>query len=98
MMSICLLMEVKRQWALLVWMGDRLSSTPAVGCVSVAVSLCPQTFVNSSAQIVPLMALHSCWETKTPFGIVCHGGKCKVKLTAEFCLHSRAYTNCIIQT
>ena len=33
-MSICLLTEVKCQWATLVLgMGDHLSSRPAVGCV-----------------------------------------------------------------
>ena len=35
-------------------MGDRLSSTPAVGCVYVGISLRHQT---SSALLVPLMAL-----------------------------------------
>ena len=40
-------------------MGDRLSSRPAVGCVSVGISLCPQTFINSSALLLSLMALHS---------------------------------------
>ena len=38
------------------WMGDRLSSRPAVGCVSVGICLCPQTFVNSSALLVSLLA------------------------------------------
>ena len=40
-------------------MGDRLSSGPAVGCVWVGISLCPQTFINSSALLVSLMALRS---------------------------------------
>ena len=40
-------------------MGDRLSSRSALGFVSVGISLCPQTFVNSSALLVSLMALGS---------------------------------------
>ena len=57
MRSICLLTEVKRQWAISTWMGDHLSSTPAVGCVWVGISLCHQTFINSSALLMSLMAL-----------------------------------------
>ena len=56
MMSICQLIEVKQQWAMLVLGWDRLSSTPGVGCVWVGISLCHQTFVNSSALLVSLMA------------------------------------------
>ena len=58
MMSICLLTEVKAAMGYVsTWMGDRLSSRPDVGCVSVGISLCPQTFVNSSVLLVSLMAL-----------------------------------------
>ena len=35
-----------------IWTSDRLSSRPAVGCVGVGISLCPQTFVNCSALLV----------------------------------------------
>ena len=47
------------------WMGDRLSSTPAVGCVWVGITLCHQT----SALLVSdgfVLAL----ATKIPFGLV----------------------------
>ena len=52
------------------WMGDCLSSGPAIGCVWVGISLCYQTFVNSRALLVSLMALHSHWGTDTPFALV----------------------------
>ena len=54
-MSICLLTEVKQQFAtfVLTW-----------------VTSCHQTFVNSSALLVSLIALHSRNGTKTPFGLV----------------------------
>ena len=52
------------------WIGDRLSSRQAVGCVRVGISLCHQTFVNSSALLASLMALRSRLGTKTPFGLV----------------------------
>ena len=52
------------------WMGDRLSSTPAVRYVSNGISLSPQTFVNASAPLVSLMALRSHYKTKTPSGLV----------------------------
>ena len=51
------------------WMGDRLSSRPAVGCVWAGISLCLQTFVNSSALLVSLMALCS---RLGPKGLVSH--------------------------
>ena len=51
-------------------MGDCLSSTTAVECVSIGIYLCPWTFINSSELFVSLMALRSCWGTKTPFGLV----------------------------
>ena len=50
-MSICLLTEVAMDYVS-TWMGDGLSSRPAVGCVSVGIS-----FVNSSALLVSLMTL-----------------------------------------
>ena len=54
-MSICLLTEVKDYDS--TWMGDHLSSRPAVGYVGVGISLCHQTFINSSALLVSLMAM-----------------------------------------
>ena len=40
--NICLLTEAKQQWAMFsTWMGDRLSSRPAVGCVLVGMFLSP---------------------------------------------------------
>ena len=51
------------------WMGDHLSSTPAVGCVWVGISLCHQTFVNSSALLMS-DAFALALVTKTPFGLV----------------------------
>ena len=39
------------------WMGDRLSSRPAMGCVCVEISLCRQTFINSSALLMSLVAV-----------------------------------------
>ena len=56
MMSICLLTEVKQQWTTLILGWVTISCRPAVGCVSVGISLCPQTFVNPSALLVSLMA------------------------------------------
>ena len=41
------------------WIADRLSSGSAVGCVGVGISVCPQTFINSSALLVSQMALRS---------------------------------------
>ena len=41
------------------WMGDHLSLGPAVGCIQVRISFCHETFVNSSALLVSLMALRS---------------------------------------
>ena len=57
--SICLCTEVKWQWATLVlgWVTVP-SSRPATGCVQVGITLCPQTFTNSSALLVSLMAGH----------------------------------------
>ena len=46
------------------WMGDCPSSTPAVGCACAEISLHHQTFVNSSALLVALMALRSRRGTK----------------------------------
>ena len=37
--------------------GGRLSSDPAVGCIYVGISLHHETFVNSSAPLMSLMAL-----------------------------------------
>ena len=53
------------------WMGDCLSSTPAVGCVWVGISLCHQTFVNSSALFRVSDGFVFTLGTKTPFGLVC---------------------------
>ena len=50
------------------WMGDRLSSTQAVGCVWVGISLCHSAFIYSSALLVSdgfALALG----TKTHFGL-----------------------------
>ena len=41
------------------WMANHLISTPDVGCVWIGISLCHQTFVNSSALLISVMALPS---------------------------------------
>ena len=48
------------------WMGNCLSSRPTMGCVCVGISLCNQTFVKSSAQLVSLMALRGDQNTFWP--------------------------------
>ena len=63
-----------------------MSSTPAVGCVCVGISLRHQTFVNSSALLIPLMALRSCYGTETPFGLVVETSFSK--LQAQFSMSS----------
>ena len=51
------------------WIGDLLSSRPVVGSIGVGISLCHQTFVNSSALLVFLMALSFRSGTEIPFGL-----------------------------
>ena len=51
-------------------MDDCLSLGPTVECIEVGISFCHETFINSSALLVSLMALGSHKGTKTPFGLV----------------------------
>ena len=41
------------------WMGDHLTSVPAVGCIQFGISFSEETFVNSNSLLVFLMALCS---------------------------------------
>ena len=60
LMSICFFTEVRCMAIGYVstGMGDFLSSRPTMGCVRVEISLCHYTFINFSALLVSLMAVH----------------------------------------
>ena len=61
MRTISLLTEVKRQWAMLVLGWVTVSVRDQLWDVSkLEISLCHETFVNSSALLMSLMALRLC--------------------------------------
>ena len=64
-MSTHLITEVKQQWARLVfgWMTR-------YGIILLGICFCQQTFINSSALLMSLMALQFVHEKKTIFGLV----------------------------
>ena len=57
-MSTHLIKGVKQQLVYVsTWMADRLSFRPGMGCIRPGNCFCHQTFINSSAVLVSLMAL-----------------------------------------
>ena len=63
--SICLF--TKWQWATLVLGWVSISSIPAMASVCVGISSCHQTFINSSALLVSLMAVQLAYVDRNTF-------------------------------